>query len=428
MSTYITRHDRLTVRRGGVSRRSFLRGFSVSALAAGTLSFPDLVSLQAANLRKEGRAIILLWMNGGPSQLETFDPKPGHANGGETRAIDTSVAGIQIANGWERTAAQMGDIALIRSLTNKEGNHQRATYQLHTGYIPSGSVKHPSFAANVAKELRPEDFDLPSVVSVGPTQGAGFLGVDYEPFVVQNPGQLPQNVASPVGDRRLNQRLDLFDRLESDFAGRGGKSVVENQRRLYEKAAGIVQSERTKAFDISDEPQSLRDRYGDNNFGKGCLLARRLVEAGVSFVEVRMNGWDTHDDNFARIGNLANEVDPAFATLLADLKDRGLLDTTTVIWTGEFGRTPKINARGGRDHFPRAFNAALAGGGIRGGQVIGSTTDDGSAVADRPVSVPDLLASLCHSLQINPQHENVSPLGRPMKIVEGGEPVAELFA
>jgi hypothetical protein len=289
-------------------------------------------------------------------------------------------------------------------------------------------VKHPSFAANVAKELRPEDFDLPSVVSVGPTQGAGFLGVDYEPFVVQNPGQLPQNVASPVGDRRLNQRLDLFDRLESDFAGRGGKSVVENQRRLYEKAAGIVQSERTKAFDISDEPQSLRDRYGDNNFGKGCLLARRLVEAGVSFVEVRMNGWDTHDDNFARIGNLANEVDPAFATLLADLKDRGLLDTTTVIWTGEFGRTPKINARGGRDHFPRAFNAALAGGGIRGGQVIGSTTDDGSAVADRPVSVPDLLASLCHSLQINPQHENVSPLGRPMKIVEGGEPVAELFA
>jgi hypothetical protein len=372
--------------------------------------------------------MILLWMAGAPSQFETFDPKPDHENGGGTAAIKTSVPGIQIAQGWEQTAQVMDDLAIIRSMTNKEGNHQRATYQLHTGYIPSGSVKHPSFAACVAQQLRDPSLDLPSVVSVGPTEGAGFLGVDYEPFVVQNPGQMPQNVGSPVGEQRLERRLALFNKLEANFAARGGKSVVENQKQLYDKAAGLVLSPETKAFDISSEPQSLRDEYGETNFGKGCLLARRLVEAGVTFVEVRMNGWDTHDNNFERTGTLAGEVDPAFAALIRDLKSRGMLDRTTVLWTGEFGRTPKVNARDGRDHYPRVFNSVLAGGGIRGGRVIGSSTADGSAVQDRPVSVPDLLCTLCHSLQIDARHENVSPLGRPMKVVDGGAAVQELFA
>jgi hypothetical protein len=422
-----TRHDHITVRRTGVSRRSFLHRVSAGALAAGSLSFVDLVSLQADDLRRQGRAMILLWMAGAPSQFETFDPKPDHENGGGTGAIKTSVPGIQIAEGWEQTAQVMDDLSIIRSMTNKEGNHQRATYQLHTGYIPTGSVKHPSFAACVAQQLRDPQLDLPSVVSVGATEGAAFLGVDYEPFVVQNPGQLPQNVGSPVGEQRLERRLALFNKLEANFAARGGKTVVENQKQLYDKAAGLVLSPQTKAFDISEEPAALRSEYGDTNFGKGCLLARRLVESGVTFVEVRMNGWDTHDDNFARTKTLAGEVDPAFAALIRDLKSRGMLDRTTVLWTGEFGRTPKVNARDGRDHYPRVFNSVIAGGGIRGGRVIGSSTADGSAVEDRPVSVPDLLCSLCHSLQMDARHENISPLGRPMKVVDGGETVQELF-
>ncbi len=425
---HVSRYEHVNLSRRGVSRRGFLHAVSAGAVAAGTLSFRDLLSLQAAELRKEGRSMILLWMAGGPSQFETFDPKPEHENGGQVEAIETSVPGIRIANGWEQTAQVMDDIALIRSMTNKEGNHQRATYQIHTGYVPSGSVKHPSFASSVAEQIGSEDLDLPSFVSIGATEGAGFLGVQYEPFVVQKPGVMPNNVASSVSDARIQQRLGLFNKLEDQFALQGGRSIVESQRQLYEKTTDLVLSEQTKAFDISEESDELKAAYGNTDFGRGCLLARRLVETGVSFVEVRKNGWDTHEELYDRIGALSAEVDPAYATLIADLKRRGLLEKTVVVWMGEFGRTPQITERGGRNHYPRAFNMALAGGGVKGGQVIGSSTVDGSAVEDRPVTVPDLLCSLCHSLGVNPRHEHISPLGRPMKIVDGGEVVSELFA
>lgn len=423
-----TVHEDVRVARRSVSRRRFLHTVSAGAALAGTLSFRDLMSLQAEELRRQGRSMILLWMAGGPSQLETFDPKPNHENGGETTAIPTSVPGIQIASGWEQTAKVMDDIALIRSMTNKEGNHQRATYQMHTGYVPSGSVKHPSFAACVAKEIGDPEAELPSVVSIGPTIGAGFLGVDYEPFVVNTPGSMPQNVAANVQDRRLTRRLGLMNRLEEDFADRGGRTVVENHRQLYGKASKLVLSPQTKTFDFADEPKSLQEQYGDSQFGRGCLLARRLVEQGVTFVEVRSGGWDTHQDVFEQTGRLSSQVDPAMATLITDLKQRGMLEKTVVVWMGEFGRTPRVNPRGGRDHYPRVFSVAMAGGGVRGGQVIGSSTADGTAVEDRPVAVGDLFASICQSLQVDPQAENISPLGRPMRIVDEGEVIDELFA
>ncbi len=196
--------------RSTVSRRSFLQHVSAGALVAGTLNFRQLMSVHAEELRKQGKSMILLWMQGGPSQFETFDPKPGTENGGQTSAISTAVSGIQIANGWEQTAKMMNDIALIRSVTNKEGQHQRATYQLHTGYLPTGSVRHPSLGANIAKQLADLSRDLPAVVSVGQTIGAGFLGVDYEPFVVDNPGQLPRNIQAPVVEARSSRRLGLI--------------------------------------------------------------------------------------------------------------------------------------------------------------------------------------------------------------------------
>lgn len=421
-------HEQITLGRHHITRRRFLQGISALGIASGGLSFRDVMALHAAELRQQGRSLILLWMNGGPSQMETFDPKPQHENGGGTKAISTSIPGVQIAQDWEQMARVMQDISLIRSMTNKEGNHQRATYQMHTGYIPTGTVKHPSFGSCVAQQLANPEAELPSVVSVGRTEGAGFLGVDYEPFVVDNPGQIPQNVANLKSTARFERRLALMNRLDQEFAHRGAEQSVENHRQLYGKASKLVLSPQVKSFDFSDEPAATRDRYGSSQFGRGCLLARRLVESGVTFVEVRSDGWDTHDDNFARVSNNARQVDPASAALISDLKDRGLLERTVVVWTGEFGRTPTVNARGGRDHFPRAFNCWVAGGGIKGGQVLGKTSPDGNTIEDRPVAVADLLQSLCHALKIDASRENISPLGRPLKVVDGGETIHELFA
>jgi hypothetical protein len=422
----------ITLTRRGVSRRSFLHTLSAGAVAAGAVNFRDLMALQADELRKDGRAMILLWMEGGPSQLETFDPKPGTENGGPTEAIDTAVSGIRIAKGWEETAKVMKDVALIRSMTNKEGQHQRARYQLHTGYLPSGSVRHPSLGSCIAKEIGDPKSDLPTICSVTRGQvasgsGAGFLGVDYEPFVIQNPGQMPQNVTLTTDKSRFERRQGLLGKLEHDFAGRGGETAVNDHKLLYEKTAKLVLSPHVKAFDFSSEPADLKKRYGETDFGRGCLLARRLVEHGVTFVEVRSDGWDTHQENFSAVTRNAGQVDPGMATLIADLKDRGMLDRTLVVWMGEFGRTPRVNPRNGRDHYPRVFNAAIAGGGIRGGQVIGGSSPDGMAIKDDPVTVPDLFASICKSLKVDPTKENLSPIGRPLKIVDGGSPVAKLF-
>ena len=413
---------------GGISRRSFFQAISAGAMAAGTLNFRDVMSLHAEEMRKQGLSLILLFMQGGPSQFETFDPKPGQETGGPTEAIDTAVPGIQIAKGWEQTAKVMQDIALLRSLTNKEGNHQRAVYQMHTGYVPSGSVHHPSLGTCIAKEIGDARQDLPTVVSVGPTIGSGFLGVDYEPFVVRNPGQLPQNVAGPVPASRLQRRLRLLGNLEQDFAERGGERVVADHQLLYGKSSRLVLSPEVQAFDISSEPEAIRREYGETQFGRGCLLARRLVEAGVTFVEVTSPGWDTHDENFTRVGALAGQVDPGFAALIADLKRRGRLDKTLVVWTGEFGRTPRVNPRNGRDHYPRVFNGAIAGGGIRGGQVVGASTVDGTGVERDPVSVQDLFTTICKCMQVDPRIENLSPLGRPLKIVDGGSVIEPLFS
>jgi hypothetical protein len=420
-----------TGREGILSRRTFLRGVAAGGIVA-ALGWKDAVTLAAPELRKRGMACILLFMNGGPSQFETFDPKPGNANGGPTKGIPTSIPGVQIAEHWPRVAKQLGEIALIRSMTNKEGAHPRAVYQLKTGYLPAGGIKHPAFGSVVSKEIAPPEFDLPSFVSIGrrETIGAGFLGMQYAPFVVGNPNLMPSNVELPggVNTQRLNRRLSLLKDLESDFASAGAARQVENHRAVYDGAARLVLSPKLKAFDLAQEKDAARDHYGRTPFGQGCLLARRLVETGVTFVEVEADGWDTHQDNFERTKKLSESTDQGFAGLVADLKDRGMLDKTLVIWMGEFGRTPRINGQNGRDHFPRAFSVALAGGGVKGGRVIGATSDDGSTIAKRPVTVPDLFTSFCHSLKINPRKENLGPLDRPLKIVDGGEPVKDLFA
>ncbi len=420
---------------GVIGRRHFLRTIGLGAAGLATtaaipLSFTDWMALRAADIRKNHRACILLWMAGGPSQLETFDPKPGTEHGGETKAISTATSGISIAEGWNETAKVMNDIALIRSMTNKEGNHQRATYQLHTGYVPSATLKHPHIGCSVAGELGESQFDLPHIVSVGgPTIGAGFLGAAMEPFVVQTPDKPPDNTQPKVATDRFRRRLGLLDRLENaGFERVGGLDRVKDHRALYHQTAKMILSPNMRAFSLEEEPEPIRAAYGKNPFGQGCLLARRLVQAGVTFVEVRANGWDTHKDNHENVGKLASRVNPAFAALIRDLKHQGMLESTLVVWMGEFGRTPKINPNAGRDHFPKVFNVALAGGGVKGGQVIGASNTDAMDVKDRPVTVPDLLASICHSLKVDPHKEAMTPVGRPIKVVDGGKAVRELFA
>src|SRR4051812_45072696 len=419
---------------GVLSRRRFLRGVGIGAAGLSALSFTDLLAVQADELRKRQMACILLWMSGGPSQFETFDPKPDHPNGGDTEVIETSVPGIKIARGWEKTASVMDDVAIVRSMTNKEGNHQRATYQLHTGYAPTGTVKPPAFGSRVSAERGDPRAELPGFVAIGQGPGfanigAGMLGPAYEPFQVNNPLQPPANVRLPVDADRFQRRLALMPELEAaGFGGSGGAGRGRDHRTLYRRTARMGLSPPLKAFDLEEEPSSLRDAYGRNPFGQGCLLARRLVEIGVTFIEVRSPGWDTHQQNHDRVRTLAGQVDPGLGTLIADLKSRGMLEKTLVVWMGEFGRTPRLNPTAGRDHFPRVFSVALAGGGIKGGQVVGASSADGSEVKDRPVAVNDLLTSLCHSLKIDPTKENMSPQGRPIKIVDGGKVVQELFA
>jgi uncharacterized protein DUF1501 len=410
---------------GAVSRRGFLRCLGASAAGLGLF---DRLTLHADELRRRRKAVILLWMAGGPSQFETFDPKPGADTQGPTRAIATAVPGLQIAEHWKHVAGAAKELAVIRSMTSKEGNHGRATYLLHTSYSPSGGIVHPGFGSVVASELGPEDFDLPHFVSIsGPSIGSSFLGVPYAPFVVTDPNRPPDNLSAPVGGDRVKRRLALLKELEVPFARDGAAEQVRDHQALYGQTARMVLSPRVKAFDLDAEPEKARAAYGRSAFGQGCLMARRLVEAGVTFVEVQSSGWDTHGNELAALTKLIPSVDRGMAALLADLRLRGLLDSTLVVWMGEFGRMPRINLTAGRDHFPAAFNLALAGCGVRGGQVIGATDKRGTAVVERPVTVPDLFCTFCRALGIDPRKENQSNVGRPLKIVEDGHAVKEVF-
>jgi hypothetical protein len=427
---------------GLCSRRFFLG--SIAAGAAGMLGFKDLVALRAEELRRQGKACILLWMGGGPSQYESFDPKPGHACMGPTHTIATKVPGLRIAEGWPRVTEILDELAIIRSMTGVENDHPRATFHLHTGYLPGGGVKYPTFGSLAAAELsrsRPANFELPHFVAIGQDRapakriGNGFLPVNFAPLLVTNPARLPTNVSLPAGTnaRRFSRQIDLIRRLDEEYARAGNERVVQDHRAVYEAARNLALSPRLRAFDISHEPMYVRDRYGDSPFGQGCLLARRLVEEGVPFVEVQSYhprasaSWDTHNNNFEVTKYLVDWVDPGYAALIADLKARGLLEKTLVIWMGEFGRTAAINANVGRDHQWKAFTVALAGCGVKGGRILGATSADGTEVTERPVTVADLFCTFCRALDIDPRRENDTPLGRPVKIVDGGTAVAEIF-
>jgi hypothetical protein len=372
-------------------------------------------------------------MNGGPSHKDTFDLKPGTAHGGPYKPIDTNVPGIQISEYFPKFAELMNHAAILRSMSTGEGAHGRAQYYLHTGYKEGvGGIAYPSLGAIVSKEIGQPDFPMPNYVAVtGRAFGSGFLGPRHQPINVLDPNRGVENLRSFVGASQFDGRVGLLEEMEKGFYHEYRADAARAHHTTYQRAVTLMRSKQAKAFDLSLEPAMASAPYGRTRFGQGCLLARRLVEVGVPFVEVGLGGWDTHQGNFERVRQLSGQVDPAMSALVTDLKERGLLDTTLVIWMGEFGRTPRINTRGarpGRDHYPRAWSCVLVGGGIKGGQVIGKTDQEGAAVTERPISALDFMATVCSVLGINYNKQNNTPNGRPIRIVDkGARPITQLL-
>lgn len=376
-----------------------------------------------ARPKEPARAVILLWLAGGPSQLETFDPHPDKSIAGGTAAIETSVSGIRLAAGLPQLAEQMESISLVRSLVSQEGDHERGTYLVKSGYRPNPTMVHPSIGAICASQLPIEGTEIPRHVSIlagqWPGQG-GFLGASYDAFQMGDPRGPVPDVAARVAAERMHRRLADLDVVEQAFAqGRTAEVKATGHRATIDAARRMMGSDQLQAFDVSLEPRALRDRYGDTPFGRGCLAARRLIEVGVRCVEVTLTGWDSHVNNHAIHQRQVETLDPAFATLVADLRERELLNHTLVLCGGEFGRTPHLNRLEGRDHWPHGFSMALAGGGIRGGQVVGATDPEGSERVVDPCPVANIHATVLAALGLDPDQENLTPAGRPVKLSEG---------
>jgi hypothetical protein len=412
-------------------RRDFIKiAFGSSAAAA--LSGKFFLPAMAATKPAKAKAVILLWMQGGPSQLDTFDPKPGTETGGPHKAIDTKTTGLQVSEHLPRLAQLSDKYSVIRTLFSKDPNHDTARYLLHTGYRTDPTIDHPHLGSLLASELGTKAEGLPGCITLGKEPGAssGYLPPELAPLLIEkieNPLE-DLKLSRDVTSFRLADREKLLWAQNAGFAADHVEGRIESQHKAYERAFALMRSPHLKAFEISDEKDETKKLYGSTPFGRACLMSRRLVEAGVRFVEVTLADWDTHADNFNRTKGLMSQLDPAMSGLLIDLDRRKMLDETLVIWMGEFGRTPKINGGQGRDHWTRAFCAALAGGGIAGGRVIGRTNGLGTEPQDRPVSVQDLFATLYGQLGVDPNKKHMTPVGRPIKILEGGDPVKEILA
>ncbi len=410
-----------------VHRRGFLGLAGLSGL--GWLTPLGRTLARAAERKNSpAKSVIVLWMAGGPSQLETFDPKPGTDIAAGTAARDTAAKGVQLAAGFEQIADQMSHVALVRSLVSQEGDHERGAYTLKTGYRPDPTVVHPSLGALVCHALPDATVDIPRHVSILPGQWparGGFLGAEYDAFKVFDPAEKVPDVSPMVDPARFADRLKDLDVVEDAFA-RGRVRKPGGQRETIDRAKKLMSSDQLKAFDVSLEPAKVRKEYGDTAFGRGCLAARRLLEVGVRCVEVTLDGWDSHANNHAICKRLVGELDPAFAALIRDLKQRGTFDDTVILCVGEFGRTPKLNPAAGRDHWPHNFSAALAGGGIKGGVVVGETDPNGGKESRRPVPVADLHATVLKALGIDPEKTLKTGIGRTVNR-SAGTPIGEIL-
>ncbi len=406
------------------SRRTALKtatGLGLSLLLPGM----DLPAAQRRGNERQ-KSLIVLWMAGGSSQLETWDPHPGSKVGGPTRAIKTKLPGLQIAHLYPQTAEQIHELSVVRSIVSKEGDHERGTYLLKTGFRPDPTLVHPSLGAILTHEKPDASIEIPQFVSLGggqwPARG-GYLGDQLDAFRIFDPGRNVRNMRPGVGqnDERQKRRLAGLDVVSKAFQ-RGRKVQANNtlHQLTVERALRMMNSDQLQAFDIENEPRMVRNRYGEGRFGRGCLVARRLIEEGVRAVEVTLTGWDTHANNFEGHQVQAEQLDPALSSLIKDLTERDLLDSTVLLCIGEFGRTPNINALDGRDHWPSGFSCIVGGAGLKSGLVIGETDHTGRKKRPKnPIEVADLYATVFKALGVEYDKEEITPIGRPMAFSSG---------
>ncbi|GIX03386.1 MAG: hypothetical protein KatS3mg113_0392 [Planctomycetaceae bacterium] len=390
-----------------------------------TWLLPPLAS-RAAERRgvERPKSLIVLWLAGGPSQLETWDPHPGTMIGGPTQAIPTSQPGIVIAADFPQIADRLQHLAVLRSLVSQEGDHERGSYLMKTGYRPDPTVRHPALGSVLVHEKPARELDIPPFISLGndpfPSRG-GYLGDQYDPYRIIQPGERGQNLRPRVSAERQQRRLEGLSLVNRIFREHRQQRVEQTlHEHTLEAALKMMSSPQLRAFSLDEEPVAVRARYGDSDFGRGCLVARRLIETGVRVVEVTLGGFDTHIDNFTGHRLRAPLVDAACAALIDDLRERDLWESTIIWVTGEFGRTPQINPAEGRDHWPHGFACLVGGGGLRGGITLGATDPEGKRrEPEHPIRVVDFHATLLAALGVEPSTEKLTPIGRPLKFSEG---------
>ncbi|MGN6134494.1 MAG: DUF1501 domain-containing protein [Aureliella sp.] len=415
----------------GMSRRHFMKhAAGASAMVGSALAMGHTLRLNAEELKKSRKSAILLWMGGGPATIDLWDLKPGAPTGGPFKPISTS-GDVQICEHLPMVAKQMHNLAIVRSMSTREADHDRGRYYMHTGFVPNPNVEHPSYGAVVAHELMTQrpDLEIPPFISVGgASEGPGFLGMAWSPFTVGSDGRV-NDLDMGLDDRRLVQRMKALELIEKGFIAQSRGVAAEDHQKILAKTVNLMTSQQMEAFRSDKESQAVRDRYGDSPFGRGCLMARRLVEVGVPFVEVDLGGWDNHQGIHNTLQNQRLPVlDKAMSALVEDLEQRGMLADTAIIWMGEFGRTPRINGDAGRDHWARSWSVVVGGAGMKGGIAVGATSADGTQVETEPYSSEDVMASVCKALGISLETTYTSKNGRPMKIANGGKVIRELFA
>ncbi|MCA9221874.1 MAG: DUF1501 domain-containing protein [Planctomycetales bacterium] len=415
-----------------IARRSFLGGLAAGVAAPGCVS-SSLPNALAGELQTRGKQLLVVFLAGGVSQLETWDPKPGTDTGGPFRPIATSVPGIQICELLPFTAQQMHHLSIVRSINTKENDHGKGRYAMEHGRKQEAASAYPHLGSVSAKMLDPIDSALPGYIKIVPGNGgsrgndAAYLGAAYS-SVTLGDGKPPQNIARPdsLSVEIDNQRNQLRRRADERFLSRRRTAMTEAYTSSYENALRLM--ERREAFDVALESDADRQRYGDHDFGRHCLLARRLLQQGVTFVQVQHTNYDTHHENFNFHIEQLGEFDRPFATLIQDLHECGLLETTLVVVMSEFGRTPRINDRYGRDHWGTAWSVALGGAGIQRGAVIGATNANGTAVSDREVDHGHLFHTYLQAVGID-STESIDAAGKPTPLADPSrEPIRELLA
>jgi len=416
-----------------IDRRAFLKVGSLGVF--GSIAWSDVLAMRAyaAAPSPKDISVIHILLSGGMSHIDTIDMKPEARSEfrGIFKPIPTNVPGIQVCEHLPMMARQADKYTIVRSMTHKNAVHEKASYLVLSGHEPIATVHHPSMGAVVVKELGPRN-ELPPYISIpgmtGLWEGAGVIPAKYAPFETGDPNDPKFSVRDiklpmDVDWARMDRRNSLLSMVDGEFKRYDASGVFETVDSFQQTAHDLIRSPRTKrAFAIQEEPEKVRERYGKTSLGQGALLARRLVENGVRFVTVS-NGyykWDHHAKVFENLQDrYLPELDRAFSALVEDLQQRGLLDTTLVIMTGEFGRTPEVNVNAGRDHWPNVFSLVMAGAGVPGGHIWGSSDSDGAQVRDNPVEVPDLIATIYQKLGIDYQKEYVSNIGRPFKLSDG---------